>query len=138
MMSSPSALPLDGASCRTPAKRRPRPGVCCGCYFGADRCSDCDAARKRVAAARPQQRSPSPLSSSAAFASLPEDVLERVALACGKSLPAFASVNHAVRLVVRPAMWRQAYEEAWGAPLTCGEAMPPALWRACLIKDAMA
>ena len=63
------------------------------------------------------------------------DVLERIGVAAGKDLAAFASVNQMIRSIVRPAMWRMAYEEACGTPVTMGDAMPPALWRACLAKD---
>ena len=108
----------------TPLKRLPAPGVVCGCFFGVDRCSECVALRSRA-----------DKSSNGKLATLPEDVLENIARLCGPTLPAFASVNHAVRAVVRPAMWQQAYEEASGAPLTCGDALPPALWKACLLKD---
>ena len=72
-----------------------------------------------------------------AFTVLPDDVLERVAAGCGQSLPAFASVSLSIRnaLLVRPAMWRQAYEEEFGSPLSMGDAMPPGMWKACLIKE---
>ena len=104
----------------------------CQCYFGADRCSQCEALRSATAARKQGERTSSDLIT---ITSLPDDALEKIALACGKHLPSFASVNQSVRQVVRPAMWRQAYEEANGGPVTCGEALPPALWLACLLKD---
>ena len=111
----------------TPLKRRPAPGVVCHCWFGADRCSKCEAAASSSKAAKPTRSDP--------FANLPDDVVERIATMCGKDMPPFAISCSAVRRVVRPTMWRQAYEEACGAPVTCGEAMPPALWLACLLRD---
>ena len=107
------------------------PSFVCDCYFGADRCSACSEEKEKAKAAALKRLEPS------IFASLPDDVLERIACATGKTLPAFASVDRTVRQVVRPAMWRQAYEEATGEAITMGEACPPALWRACLLKDAM-
>lgn len=70
-----------------------------------------------------------------AFTVLPDDVLEKIATACGKDLPAFASVSQTIRGIVRPTMWRQAYETECGEPLTLGDALPPAMWRACLLKE---
>ena len=114
----------------TPLKRRPPPsfGVC-GCFFGADRCEQCCAANRAAKAAEPKP------DDAGTFSSLPDDCIERIAGRCGSDLPALASVNKAVRRIIRPALWRQAYEEACGEPVTCGEALPPELWRACLLRD---
>ena len=73
----------------------------------------------------------------ASFDCLDSDSLELVAKLCGADLPAFASVSKSVAAVVRPTMWRQAYEcaspafdsEGWG-----GDMMAPGLWRACLLR----
>lgn len=111
----------------TPVKRGPAPGVVCACFFGADRCHSCEVAMC--------PRSARPEDTIDAFTVLPDDVLERIGAACGKDLPAFASVSQTIRSVVRPAMWRQAYEEEFGSPMSMGDAMPPGMWKACLIKE---
>ena len=99
------------------------------CWFGADRCGTCEAEAVRASTVRRAKATHDPL------AALPDDALETIARECGATLPAFASVSKAVRSVVRPALWREAYEAASGGPVTCGDAMPPALWLACLLKD---
>jgi hypothetical protein len=102
----PPSIPgsLDAQS--TPSRPAAPPVVCtprprhqphvCRCYFGADRCASCEASRSQAA----ERRNKSPAEQDS-FSKLPDDVLERIALATGKDLPAFASVSHAVRLIVR-------------------------------------
>ena len=107
--------------CATPVK--PLRGVC-DCYFGADRCHVCAAECSKARHA-----------SDDCFSKLPDDALETIAHLCGKDLPRFASVNTAMRRLVQPALWRSAYEEAAGAAVTCGDALPPSMWKACLLKD---
>ena len=77
--------------------------------------------------------------------SLDDDTIAAIALACGSSLPAFASTCSAVRRVTqRQPMWRQAYVQAcgecdeddeWLSP-SVGDCLPESMWRTLLVRSA--
>ena len=64
--------------------------------------------------------------------SLDDDTIAAIALACGSSLPAFASTCSAVRRVTqRQPMWRQAYVQA------CGECDEDDEWLTPSVGDCL-